>query len=106
MPFNRKRLLKPLGALTVRLWSHNMIRNTAACQKAQREFRMSQRRELPHPITINRPMVLIPAEEYKTLMEEAGYTLTPKLDREIARARENFQKGKTIPWHTLKHELL
>ena len=67
---------------------------------------MSQRRELPSPITINRPMVLIPAEEYKTLMEEAGYTLTPKLDREIARARENFQKGKTIPWHMLKHDLL
>ena len=67
---------------------------------------MSQRRELPHPITINRPMVLIPAEEYRTLMEEAGYTLTPKLDREITRARENFQKGKTVPWHALKHELL
>lgn len=67
---------------------------------------MSQRRELPRPITIDRPMVLIPTEEYRTLMEEAGYALTPKLDREIARARENFRKGKTIPWHTLKHDLL
>ena len=57
---------------------------------------MSQRRELLRPITINRPMVLIPAEEYKTLMEEAGYTPTPKLDREIARARENFQKGDSV----------
>jgi PHD/YefM family antitoxin component YafN of YafNO toxin-antitoxin module len=67
---------------------------------------MSQRREMPHPITINQPMVLIPAEEYRALLEEAGYAPTPKLDREIARARENFRKGKTIPWHTLKHELL
>jgi len=67
---------------------------------------MSQRRELPPPITINRPMVLIPAEEYRALIEEAGYTPTPKLDREIARARENFRKGKTISWHALKHDLL
>lgn len=50
-------------------------------------------------------MVLIPAEEYRALLEEAGYTPTPKLDREIARARANFRKGNTIPWSTLKHEL-
>ena len=66
---------------------------------------MSQRRVLPHSITIDQPMVLIPAREYRALLEEAGYTPTPRLDREIARARANFRKGKTIPWHTLKHEL-
>jgi hypothetical protein len=51
-------------------------------------------------------MVLVPAEEYQALLEEAGYTPTPKLDREIAQARANFRKGKTIPWRTLKHELV
>ncbi len=66
---------------------------------------MSERRALPHFVTIDQPMVLIPAEEYRALLEEAGYTHTPKLDREIARARANFRKGKTIPWPTLKHEL-
>lgn len=67
---------------------------------------MSGRRAPTRPITITRPMVLVPAEEYQALLEEAGYTPTPKLDREIAQARANFRKGKTIPWRTLKHELV
>ena len=66
---------------------------------------MSQQRAVARPIEINQPMVLIPAEEYRALLEEAGYAPTPRLDREIARARANFRKGKTIPWRTLKHEL-
>jgi hypothetical protein len=66
---------------------------------------MPQKSELTHPITITQPMVLIPAEEYRALLEEAGYVPTPKLDREIAQARFNFRKGKTIPWRTLRHEL-
>ena len=66
---------------------------------------MSERQALPHSITIDQPMVLIPAEEYRALLEEAGYSPTPKLDCEIASARANFRKGKTIPWPTLKHEL-
>lgn len=66
---------------------------------------MSERRALPHSITIDQPMVLIPAKEYWALLEEAGYTPTPRLNREIAKARANFRKGKTIPWPTLKHEL-
>ncbi|KKL80824.1 hypothetical protein LCGC14_2000930, partial [marine sediment metagenome] len=36
-----------------------------------------------HPVTIDKPMVLIPVEEYLILLEEAGYKPTPKLDREI-----------------------
>jgi PHD/YefM family antitoxin component YafN of YafNO toxin-antitoxin module len=50
-------------------------------------------------------MVLIPAEEYKELLEEAGYIKTPKLDKEIAAARARFRKGKTIPWEALKRDL-
>lgn len=58
-----------------------------------------------HPITITKPMVIIPAEEYRELLEEAGYVPTPKLDREIAKARTRFHKGKTIKWKFLKNEL-
>ena len=60
---------------------------------------------LPHCVTIDRPMVLVPIEEYKELLEEAGYTKTPKLDKEIAAARTRFRKGKTISWETLKRAL-
>lgn len=66
---------------------------------------MPRRAGPPQCITIKEPMVLIPADQYRALLEEAGYVPTPKLDREIAQARANFRKGKTIPWRTLKHEL-
>ncbi|HDY67548.1 MAG: hypothetical protein JYX80_02400 [Candidatus Scalindua sediminis] len=58
-----------------------------------------------HPVTIDKPMVLIPVEEYLILLEEAGYKPTPKLDREITQARARFRNGKTIPWKSLKREL-
>lgn len=66
---------------------------------------MAQKTISMHPVTIDKPMVLIPAEEYLVLLEEAGYTPTPKLDREITQARERFSKSKTISWETLKREL-
>ncbi|MCX5692322.1 MAG: hypothetical protein NTX47_01345 [Candidatus Omnitrophica bacterium] len=58
-----------------------------------------------HPITIDTPMVLIPIEEYKELLAEAGYKTTPRLTREIREARARFKKGKSIQWETLKREL-
>lgn len=58
------------------------------------------------PITIDRPMVIIPAEEYMALLKEAGHLPTPILDREIARARARFRKGKFIKWKKFKDELL
>ncbi|MBT9147337.1 MAG: hypothetical protein DDT32_01091 [Syntrophomonadaceae bacterium] len=63
---------------------------------------MSIQARLPHCVTIDRPMVLVPVEEYKELLEEAGYVKTPKLDKEIATARARFRKGKTISLETLK----
>ena len=60
---------------------------------------------LPHSISIDRPMVLVSVEEYRKLLEEAGYVDTHKLDKEIALARERFRKGKTISWKTLKNDL-
>ncbi len=51
---------------------------------------------ITEPITINQPMVIIPAEEYKLLLKEAGLNPTPKLDHEIAEARRRFKKGHTV----------
>lgn len=58
------------------------------------------------PIAINRPVVIIPAEEYMELLKEAGYQSTPTLNREIAHARVRFRKGRYIQWKKLKDELL
>jgi len=55
------------------------------------------------PITINQPMVIIPTEEYRLLLKEAGFALTPMLDREITAARRRFKNGKTISWNSLKN---
>ncbi len=59
---------------------------------------------LTKPITIEQPMVIIPVEEYRLLLKEAGFAPTPKLDREIAQARARFKKGRTISWKSLKNE--
>ena len=58
------------------------------------------------PITIDEPMVLVPAGEYTLLLKEAGYKTTPKLDREIKKAKANFRSGKTVPWSKVRNELL
>ena len=61
--------------------------------------------EIAKPITIDRPMVLIPLEEYQELLFEAGHLKTPRLDREIAVARKRFKKGKAVDWKNLKDEI-
>lgn len=58
-----------------------------------------------HAITIDRPMVLIPAEEYRELLVEAGYLKTPKLDKRIKQARRNFFKGKSVSWKKVKERV-
>ena len=58
------------------------------------------------PITIDRPMVLIPLEEYQELLFEAGHLKTPALDREIAAARKRFRCGKAVDWRTLRDEIV
>lgn len=55
------------------------------------------------PIKINQPMVIIPTEEYRLLLREAGFATTPILDREISEARRRFKKGKTISWESIKN---
>lgn len=58
-----------------------------------------------HAIPIEKPMVLIPMSEYKFLLEEAGFTKTPRLDKRIAKARVRFRKNQVISWKKLKNEL-
>jgi len=58
-----------------------------------------------HAIAIEQPMVLIPMNEYKFLLEEAGLTKTPRLDRRIAKARVRFRKNQVVSWERLKDEL-
>jgi hypothetical protein len=57
-------------------------------------------------IKIERPMVLIPYEEYEELLFLAGELKTPKLDKEIKKARKEFKQGKSTPWEKVKSELL
>jgi len=58
---------------------------------------------LTKAISIDQPMVIIPTEEYRLLLKEAGLAHTPALDREIAQARRRFKKGKTISWKSIKN---
>ena len=63
---------------------------------------MAQKTNTFHPFTIDKPMAMTPVEEYPTLVAEAGYTPTPKLDSDIFRARSRFKKSKTIQWKIVK----
>ncbi len=54
---------------------------------------------------VDRPMVLIPLDEYQALLAEAGEKPTPELDDSIARARARFKAGKSVTWKTLKRAL-
>lgn len=67
---------------------------------------MKSHTSIEWPITIDRPMVIIPAKEYIELLREAGHLPTPILNREIAQARARFRKGKFFTWERLKDELL
>jgi len=60
-----------------------------------------------HPtVTIlDRPMVLLPLEEYQALLAEAGESPTPRLDLAIAQARTRFKKGKALRWKDFRRGL-
>lgn len=61
--------------------------------------------KLVYPVTITGPVVVLPVEDYRTLLAEAGYLPTPKLSRQLARARARFRKGYVISWERLKRDL-
>jgi len=61
--------------------------------------------KLLNPVTIDEPVVVIPLDDYRSLLAEAGYLPTPKLARQLATARARFRKGQVIPWEQLKRDL-
>ncbi len=58
-----------------------------------------------HPLTISGPAVVLPLDEYRTLLAEAGHLAMPKLSRAISAARSHFRKGRFVSWETLKRDL-
>ncbi len=67
---------------------------------------MKSQSNIDMPIAIDRPVVIIPADEYLALLKETGHSPTPILSQKIAQARARFRKGKYIQWKKLKDELL
>lgn len=61
--------------------------------------------KLLHPVTIDEPVVLVPVDEYRTLLAEAGYVSTPRLTRQLAAARARFRRGHVMSWESLKRAL-
>lgn len=66
---------------------------------------MTVKSKLSEPITIDQPVVLMPLEDYRELLVEAGHMETPVLNREISAARKRFKNGKVVDWEKLKNEI-
>lgn len=52
-------------------------------------------------IKSDKPMVLIPIEEYDSMRETIEIISDPALVRDIRRARREFKEGKTVSWEAL-----
>lgn len=66
---------------------------------------MTVKSKFSEPITIDRPMVLVPLEDYRELLIETGHLETPILNGEISVARKRFKNGKVVDWKKLKNEI-
>lgn len=51
-------------------------------------------RHIAEPAVIDKPMVLIPVEDYEELLEKAQIARSKILTKEIGEARKRFGKGK------------
>ena len=56
-------------------------------------------------IKSDKPMVLVPVEEYNSMRETIEILSDPTLVRDIRRARREFKEGKTVRWEDLMAEL-
>ncbi len=56
-------------------------------------------------IKSDKPVVVIPAEEYESLLEALEILSNPSLIKDIERARKEFREGKTISLEKLRAEL-
>jgi PHD/YefM family antitoxin component YafN of YafNO toxin-antitoxin module len=56
-------------------------------------------------IRSDKPMVLVPVDEYNSMRETIEILSDPALVRDIRRARREFKEGKTVSWEDLMAEL-
>ncbi|NQU06464.1 MAG: hypothetical protein HQ568_10255 [Calditrichaeota bacterium] len=57
-------------------------------------------------IKSDKPMVLIPSEEYDAMRETIEILSNPDLVKDIEEARKAFREGRTVSWDEVKKELL
>ncbi len=58
-----------------------------------------------HSITIksDKPMVVIPADEYESMKETLELLVAnPDLPKQLSRERQNIAEGKFVPWKEFK----
>ncbi len=56
-------------------------------------------------IKSDKPVVVVPLDEYEALLETVEILSDPTLKRDIERARKEFREGKTISLDKLRAEL-
>jgi len=56
-------------------------------------------------IRSDKPMMLVPVDEYNSMRETIEILSDPALVREIRRARREFKEGKTVSWDNLMADL-
>jgi len=56
-------------------------------------------------IESDKPVVVIPVDEYESLLETIDILSNPELIRDIGQARKEFREGNTISWEKLSSEL-
>lgn len=57
-------------------------------------------------IESDKPVVVIPADEYESLLETIDILSNPELVKDIEQARKEFREGKTKSWEQVKKDLL
>jgi PHD/YefM family antitoxin component YafN of YafNO toxin-antitoxin module len=56
-------------------------------------------------IKSDKPVVVVPLDEYEALLETVEILSNPALKRDIEKARKEFREGKTIRLEKLRAEL-
>ena len=57
-------------------------------------------------IESDKPVVVIPVDEYESLLETIDILSNPELVKDIEQAWKEFREGKTKSWEQVKKDLL
>jgi len=57
-------------------------------------------------IKSDKPVVVIPADEYESLLETIEILSNPELVKDIEEARKALREGRTISWDKFKKDFL